>query len=48
MATRDGKGKHPVFTVDLNDNIDLGKFTISAKESGANLTKFVLQTGMNS
>ena len=41
------KGKHPVFTVDLNDNIDLGKFTISAKESGAKLTKFVLQTGMN-
>ena len=35
------KGKHPVFTVDLNDNIDLGKFTISAKESGAKLTKFV-------
>ena len=42
------KGKHPVFTVDLNDNVDLGKLTITAKETGAKLTKFVLQTGMNS
>ena len=41
------KGKHPVFTVDLNDNVDLGKLTITAKETGAKLTKFVLQTGMN-
>ncbi len=42
------KGKHPVFTVDLNDNVDLGKLTVTAKETGAKLTKFVLQTGMNS
>lgn len=41
------KGSHPVFTVDLNDNIDLGKLTITAKETGAKLTKFALQTGMN-
>ena len=38
------KGKHPVFTVDLNDNVDLGKLNIIAKETGAKLTKFVLQT----
>ena len=41
------KGQHPVFTVDLNDNVDLGKLTISAKETGAKMTKFALQTGMN-
>ena len=41
------KGKHPVFTVDLNDNVDLGKLTITAKETGAKLTKFAVQTGMN-
>jgi len=34
-------------TVDLNDNVELGELTISAKEPGAKLRKFVLRAGMN-
>jgi outer membrane protein assembly factor BamD (BamD/ComL family) len=40
------KGVTPDFTVDLNDNHPLGEFTITAKEPGAKLKQFVIQTGM--
>ncbi|MBT3295366.1 MAG: tetratricopeptide repeat protein [Verrucomicrobia bacterium] len=40
-------GVTPEFKIDLNDNVALGEMTITAKESGATLQKFVLQTGMN-
>ena len=35
------------FTVDLNDNADIGQMTITAKEPGAKLKRFLVQTGMN-
>jgi tetratricopeptide (TPR) repeat protein len=41
------KNTKPAFKVDLNDNIELGKLTITAKETGAKVKKFILQTGMN-
>ncbi len=41
------RGTIPDFTVDLNDNLPLGEFTISAKEPGAKLQKFLIQTAMN-
>lgn len=40
-------GGTPQFMVDLNDNVALGELTITAKEQGAKLKKFALQTGMN-
>jgi len=42
-----GKGASPEFTVDLNDNVSLGEMTITAKEQGSKLKKFILFTGMN-
>lgn len=41
------KGSIPEFTVDLNDNIPLGELTIQAREPGAKLQKFLVQTAMN-
>ena len=41
------KGTIPEFTVDLNDNLPLGELTITAKEPGAKLKQFVVQTGMS-
>lgn len=41
------KGVTPDFTVDLNDNLPLGELTITAKEPGAKLKQFVIQTGMS-
>lgn len=41
------KGVVPDFTVDLNDNLPLGELTIYAKEPGAKLQKFLVQTAMN-
>lgn len=35
------------FTIDMNDNVDLGQLVISANEPGAKLKKFIVQTGMN-
>jgi outer membrane protein assembly factor BamD (BamD/ComL family) len=37
----------PEFTVDLNDNLPLGELTITAREPGAKLQKFLIQTAMN-
>jgi tetratricopeptide (TPR) repeat protein len=37
----------PEFVVDLNDNLALGELTITAREQGSKLKKFVVQTGMN-
>jgi TolA-binding protein len=42
------KSKTPKFTVDLNDNVELGELTITAQEPGAQVKKFVVQTAMNS
>lgn len=36
-----------VFTVDLNDNIELGKLALAADDAGAKLKSFIVQTGMN-
>ncbi len=41
------KNAMPDFTVDLNDNLPLGELTISAREPGAKLSKFIIQTAMN-
>jgi outer membrane protein assembly factor BamD (BamD/ComL family) len=41
------KGITPDFTIDLNDNLPLGELTIHAKEPGAKLKQFVIQTGMS-
>ena len=41
------KGATPDFTVDLNDNLPLGELTVTAREPGAALKKFILQTAMN-
>jgi outer membrane protein assembly factor BamD (BamD/ComL family) len=41
------KGVTPDFTVDLNDNLPLGELTITAKEPGAKLKQFAIQTGMS-
>ena len=41
------KGETPEFMVDLNNNVELGEMTITARESGAKLQSFALQTGMN-
>jgi len=41
------RGVTPEFKIDLNDNVPLGEMMITAKEAGAKLRKFVLQTGMN-
>jgi tetratricopeptide (TPR) repeat protein len=41
------KGQTPEFNIDLNDNVELGEMTITAKEQGAKLKKFILMTGMN-
>ncbi len=41
------KGITPDFTVDLNDNLPLGELTITAREPGAALKKFIVQTAMN-
>ncbi|MFT5129386.1 MAG: tetratricopeptide (TPR) repeat protein, partial [Rhodothermales bacterium] len=40
-------GTKPAFKIDLNDNVALGEMAITAKEVGAKLKKFILQTGMN-
>ena len=40
-------GVTPEFTVDLNDNVALGTLTITAREPGAKLKKFFIQTGMS-
>ncbi|QTN33086.1 outer membrane protein assembly factor BamD [Akkermansiaceae bacterium] len=37
----------PDFRIDLNDNSALGEMTITAREKGAALKSFMLQTGMN-
>ena len=42
------KGATPEFTVDFNDNVELGALTITAREQGAGLKKFIVQTAMNS
>jgi outer membrane protein assembly factor BamD (BamD/ComL family) len=41
------KGVVPEFTIDLNDNVPLGELTITAAEPGARLTKFAVQTALN-
>jgi TolA-binding protein len=41
------KGVASDFTVDLNDNVGLGEMTITAKEPGAKLKTFLLQTGLS-
>jgi outer membrane protein assembly factor BamD (BamD/ComL family) len=41
------EGTTPDFTVDLNDNVAIDELTIVAKEAGATLKNFYLQTGMN-
>lgn len=41
------KGVTPEFNVDLNDNVELGEMTITAKEQGSKLKKFVILSGMN-
>ncbi|MFK7910842.1 MAG: tetratricopeptide repeat protein [Akkermansiaceae bacterium] len=41
------KDKAPVFTVDINDNVALGKMAITAAESGTKLNNFIVQTAMN-
>lgn len=41
------KGLVPDFTIDLNDNLPLGELTISAREPGAKLQKFLVQTAMS-
>jgi outer membrane protein assembly factor BamD (BamD/ComL family) len=41
------KNVTPEFNVDLNNNVELGEMTITAKEQGSKLKKFVLLTGMN-
>lgn len=43
----DVKGVTPDFRVDLNDNAPLGKMTIIAREPGAKLRSFIVQTGMH-
>jgi outer membrane protein assembly factor BamD (BamD/ComL family) len=40
-------GVSPEFTVDLNDNVALGELKITAREPGAKLKKFFIQTGMS-
>ncbi|MEM7393284.1 MAG: hypothetical protein AAF492_13150, partial [Verrucomicrobiota bacterium] len=37
----------PAFRVDLNDNVELGRLTMTAREVGAKLKKFALRTGLN-
>jgi len=37
----------PEFTVDLNDNVALGELKITAREPGAKLKQFCVQTGMS-
>lgn len=41
------KGEAPVFTIDLNDNVELGEMTITAAEEGSKMKTFALLTGMN-
>ncbi len=41
------KGATHDFTVDLNDNLPLGELTITAREPGTALKKFIIQTAMN-
>ena len=41
------KGTIPQFTVDLNDNVALGELTLTAREPGATLITFALQTALN-
>jgi len=41
------KGENPVFTIDLNDNVALGEMTIGAREPGAKLKQFFVETGLN-
>ena len=40
-------GKVPEFNIDLNDDAELGELTITAREPGAKLKKFLLRTGLN-
>ncbi len=40
-------GMAPEFNVDLNDNVALGQLTVTAREPGARLKKFMVQTGMD-
>lgn len=42
-----GTKEKPELMINLNDNVPLGSLTVSARESGAKLQKFVVQTGMN-
>ncbi len=37
----------PDFTVNLNDNLPLGTLNVTAREAGAKLKKFIIQTGMS-
>ncbi|MBT3295969.1 MAG: tetratricopeptide repeat protein [Verrucomicrobia bacterium] len=41
------KGENPIFTIDLNDNVELGEMTVSAREPGAKLHQFFVETGIN-
>lgn len=41
------KNKVPAFTIDLNDNVALGKMSVIASESDAKLKNFIVQTAMN-
>ena len=41
------KGATPDFTVDFNDNLPLGELTVTAREPGAGLRKFIVQTALN-
>jgi len=41
------KGENPVFTIDLNDNVELGQMTITAREPGAKLHQFYVETGLD-
>lgn len=40
-------GNSPLFTVDMNDNIELGEMMITAREPNAKLKKFIVETAMN-
>ena len=41
------KDKVPELTIDLNDNLPIGKMTVKASEEGAKLKNFIVQTAMN-
>jgi tetratricopeptide (TPR) repeat protein len=41
------KNKDPYFTIDLNDNVEIGEMIITASEAGAKIKRFLLETGLN-